>query len=445
MSEVDKTDQVDQVDAADVGESAAPGPAMPLGQLPEAVRARVVSLTAEVLPEVASLPPALRRVADFVPARRARMGAATIATALEDDGLRGRVARQVDQRHPDLAAAADAAPLDVAARAWLAGDPGLADLVEDAASGAGAHQQDAARTQRHVARLERTVRELREEHRRDLDKVREEHAELRRRLGQARAAAREAQAETEAARAERDRLDADLVEARERLAAAEQEARRLRTALERTEGRAAEERREGRRRDREDREGASARARLLLDTLLEAGAGLRRELALPAVEGTPGQRLEERLAGDGGPAAPRRTVDAAGRLEEQLRLPRARLLVDGYNVTKSAWPQLPLDVQRRRLLAALGPVVGRTGAETTVVFDGADAHARGPVGAPRGVRVVFSPQGVIADDVLGELAEAEPAGRVVLVVTGDRGVLERCGRAGARGVTPAALLALAGA
>ena len=50
--------------------NAAPG----LADLPEEVRHRVHALTAEVLPEVAKLPPPLRKVADFAPARRARLG-----------------------------------------------------------------------------------------------------------------------------------------------------------------------------------------------------------------------------------------------------------------------------------------------------------------------------------------------------------------------------------
>ena len=44
----------------------AAGPA--LAELPEPVRARVVALTAEVLPDVPRLPPAVRRVAGFAPA-----------------------------------------------------------------------------------------------------------------------------------------------------------------------------------------------------------------------------------------------------------------------------------------------------------------------------------------------------------------------------------------
>ena len=44
-------------------------------QLPEAVRTRLVSLVAASLGDVTPLPAALRQVAGFAPARRARLGA----------------------------------------------------------------------------------------------------------------------------------------------------------------------------------------------------------------------------------------------------------------------------------------------------------------------------------------------------------------------------------
>ena len=55
-------------------------------------------------------------------------------------------------------------------------------------------------------------------------------------------------------------------------------------------------------------------------------------------------------------------------------MPRPRLIVDGYNVTKTVWPTQSLEAQRGRLLTLLGALVARTGAETTVVFDGSDTR-----------------------------------------------------------------------
>src|SRR5215216_1808215 len=93
--------------------------------LPEAVRVRVVALTAEVLPQVASLPPALRKVSAFAPQRRARMGSTPIAAALTaDPEFRGHVVTQVLALRPELGGILDGAadvadPADVAAMAWL--------------------------------------------------------------------------------------------------------------------------------------------------------------------------------------------------------------------------------------------------------------------------------------------------------------------------------------
>ena len=67
-----------------------------------------------------------------------------------------------------------------------------------------------------------------------------------------------------------------------------------------------------------------------------------------------------------------------------------------------------------------------------MVFDAAETDHRPPVTAPRGVRVLFSPRGVIADDVIRDLVAAEPAGRVVVVVTADQAVARDVIRDGAR-------------
>ncbi len=127
------------------------------------------------------------------------------------------------------------------------------------------------------------------------------------------------------------------------------------------------------------------RARLLLDTLLDTAQGLRRELALPAVEGSPGRRRRGARRGAGEPhlvrAGARSPSDDPALLEQLLALPRAHLVVDGYNVTKTAWPELSLERQRDRLLAGLAPLVARSGAEVTVVFDAADTTDR-PRGQP---------------------------------------------------------------
>ncbi|WP_322766724.1 NYN domain-containing protein, partial [Frankia sp. Cr1] len=59
---------------------------------------------------------------------------------------------------------------------------------------------------------------------------------------------------------------------------------------------------------------------------------------------------------------------------------------------------------------------------------------------PRGVRVVFSRSGQLADEEIIRLVRAEPAGRPVAVVTSDREVAETSRMSGARPVPSAALL-----
>jgi predicted RNA-binding protein with PIN domain len=135
-------------------------------------------------------------------------------------------------------------------------------------------------------------------------------------------------------------------------------------------------------------------------------------------------------------------VDDPALLEELLRLPRAHLVIDGYNVTKHAWPEAPLDRQRERLLTGAAALLARTKAEVTVVFDAADTRERPVVPPPRGVRVLFSPHGVIADDVIRDLVAAEPAGRAVVVVSSDQEVARDVRTAGFRVVAAGALAAL---
>ena len=417
-----------------------------LAALPESVRSRVVALAADVLPQVPGLPPAVRRVAGFAPNRRSRLGGSAIAEALADDELRERVAVQVaarPARQDDRA--------EEAARAWLSRDQGWTKAVERAGSAAAAGDKDAGREVAELARLrdrteaaEQALRDARTKARAQVEDFKAENATLRRKLGESRSSERQARETAEEAL----RL---AEEARARVASLEsgqdKELRRLRTRVEQLESEQAAQRREERRTSRADRDEATVRARLLLDAVTEAAAGLRRELALPAVAGSPADRVEAGLAE---PTDDARTPGAAGvlgpgsasLLEQLLTMPRSRLLVDGYNVSKSAWEQSALEAQRQRLLRSLAPLVARTGAETTVVFDAANLTSRPVVAAPRGVKVLFSPPGVIADDVIRDLVAAEPSGRTVVVVTDDQEVIRDARAAGARVASAAALVAL---
>ncbi len=190
----------------------------------------------------------------------------------------------------------------------------------------------------------------------------------------------------------------------------------------------------------DDRRAASdRRLDLLLGTLEGAASGLRREWNLIGGGPAPADVVAARL-----PAArpnAERTTDPS-RLTAWLGLPGAHLIVDGYNVTKSGFPELSLSDQRDRLTRSLGALSARTSAELTLVFDGAAVATARPPG--RGIRVLFSPPGVLADDVIKDLVRAEPVGRVVVVVSSDRQIVDSVAREGARTAPSATLLAVIG-
>jgi predicted RNA-binding protein with PIN domain len=397
-------------------------------ELPEAVRARLVSLVAASLGDVTPLPAALRQVAGFAPARRARLGATAIMSELErDDDLRERVGVQARVR-------ANGDALDVAALAWLERSEGWEDVVRRAVertpqpADAAQQEQREQKLRERAEDAERTLREQRRSHKEALEALKAEVTTLRRTLGETRTKERAAREDAEAAHAR----------AEEAVTRLERELRALRAQVAKLEEQVGAQRRQA----RTDRDDVTVRARLLLETINDAAVGLRRELGLPNVAGNPGDRIEAELAQEGiREPSSTGSLDSASPalLEQYLAMPRSRLVVDGYNVTKSTWPTLSLEAQRARLLALLPALVARTNAETTVVFDAAASEARPVVASPRRVKVLFSPAGVIADDVIRDLVAAEPPGRVVVVVTEDRALADDVRRAGARVVGPSAL------
>lgn len=425
-----------------------------VGPLPEAVRQRVVSLASATLPELPSdeVPAALRPFVRFAPNRRAKLAANPLAAAVEGHaGFRLRVAERLRANSPELATAVEegqtppaADPVDVAVAAYLLRPSGWTEIVGAAGEEVGraealeaaereAEQVERLREQLNQARS--SARETRDRLRADIARLKEENQHLRRTVHQARERARAAErkvekfsTEAEQARADASaqasRYDAELRRVRAKLADAE-------NAIE-----------AGRRAAREGRDSESMRLRLLVDTLVEAAQGLRRELALPPSSERPADLVAAEEPGSA-PSAASVTAYASDdgvALATLLGLPRAHLIVDGYNVTKTAWPSLPLESQRSRLTSALGDLVARTGAETTCVFDGADLTNPPAMAVPRGVRVRFSPAGVTADDVIARLVEAEPNGRPVVVVSSDREVAEHARSAGARPVAADALI-----
>lgn len=279
----------------------------------------------------------------------------------------------------------------------------------------------------------------------------------------------------EAAEHAQARLQAELVDVRERLAgrageseaqAAELAALRSSAAAQAEELRAArvEARNAGQRAEASAAKLAVAQAEL---DALRASAGATAEPALTDTQRVAlsdlvkaSGELADRLADlkrqlvepsgitPSGPRRVRRTPLVrpggvrAGTPEEAAFLLRAgaAVLVDGYNVAKQAWPQLDLAGQRDRLVRVAEDAARRFGADVTVVFDGAEVAGASATGR-RLVRVRFSPPGVIADDVIrAEVAEV-PASKPVVVVTDDREILRDVRAAGANTIASALFVA----
>jgi predicted RNA-binding protein with PIN domain len=238
---------------------------------------------------------------------------------------------------------------------------------------------------------------------------------------------------------ERDTALAALAEVQARVeseaAAHQAELRRLRSRHAEIE-RSAESARRG---ARTERDMDDARLWLLVDTLVQAAAGVRRELSLAPPALRPGDTIDSA----GGDGAERRTARDAAALDRLLALPQVHLIIDGYNVTKTGYGELSLADQRARLISGLAALAAQSGAEITVAFDGG---AKPPVqpATPRGVRVLFSAPGEIADDLIRQLVDAEPSGRPVVVVTSDRQVVIDTARHGAWTVPSSVMLARLG-
>ncbi|MEU8732704.1 MULTISPECIES: NYN domain-containing protein [Streptomyces] len=423
--------------------------------LPDGVRRRVVQIVSDGFGSLTlgELPAQLRQYARFAPNRRAKFAGNAMAAAVETDPLfRQRIGEKFRDTQPELAEALDAGsalpaadPLDVAAAAYVLRPHGWVKLVT--AAGEEAQRADAERAgEENRAELERLHEELARarEHTRteterlrtELDAAKREAEALHRKLRSALSDVKRGEAALRKVQAE---LDAVRAEGQTQVSAAESETRRLKTRL----GEAEAALEATRKAAREGRSVEDMRVRLLLDTLLDATQGLRRELALPPVSVRPAETVD---AVEPGRMTPKDIANRAlsendpAILDQLLALPQAHLVVDGYNVTKTGYPQMPLEKQRLRLLGQLSQLAAQTGAEMTCVFDGAELVAPVLLAPPRGVRVLFSKPGVTADELIRQLVRAEPPGRPVIVVSTDREVADGVARAGARPVASVVLL-----
>jgi predicted RNA-binding protein with PIN domain len=420
--------------------------------LPATVRSRLIALASQAIAKMPAtqVPASLRRSVDFAPAKRAKLVGRQIAAAVDaDDEFRENLATQVRALVPDVVAALEAEPTDgtatsveAAAVAFILRPPGWADILRSttAAENGRRDRGDLAGAVEHptaaLASARAQNKELRSRLRAQLDAVKAENAQLRRTLGQARVQLKEAVQRADEAQAVMDERSREAAVATRAL---EADARRLRARISELET----QHTSARRAVRDDRDAEVMRLRLLLDTMVDAVGGLRRELALPPSDLLPADTVSAMEPGA------ESLVSAVGRalldddpslLRRLLALPQVHLIVDGYNVSKTAWPTAPLEQQRDRLAAGVGALIAGKRVEATIVFDGAELAHPPPMVSRRIVRVRFSPQGVIADDIIRELVEAEPTGRPVVVVTTDRELATSVTKKGARAVASMALI-----
>jgi predicted RNA-binding protein with PIN domain len=117
-----------------------------------------------------------------------------------------------------------------------------------------------------------------------------------------------------------------------------------------------------------------------------------------------------------------------------LRTKEVVTLIDGYNVAKLGWPALELDQQRDQCVRAAENLAKRWNMTMTIVFDGASIEGA-HTSTRRRVRIMYSPTGVSADDVLRAEVKAADAAKPVVVVTNDRAIISDVRAAGANTVS----------
>lgn len=365
-------------------------------------------------------------------------------------GALSRVRRAIEEApefRQALAHAATAELVDEVGRLWLEAPEGWSVR----AAGILAHnaQEAEERAQANEARKERRRREAAEK---VAVRTRTELAALRARIGELEVAlgsevAARAGAEHNGAEL-RERLAAEQLaarHARDREGAARAEAERLREALARATGeqQAVETARDVALADRTAMRESEARLREAAATAQRLVDYLR--TVLPDLdESTVTDRPADADAHHGSGGVARRPLALPGGVTgdselavEHLMRSGAVVLVDGYNLTLLIWPNEELAAQRQRLVELLEESARRVGTEFVIVFDGAELG--GGQGSRKVVRVVYSPDGVTADDVIRAEVRRAPADRPVVVVTDDAEIRRDVRRLGANTVRSAAL------
>lgn len=341
----------------------------------------------------------LRRVLAELPAPEQDARTRRVAAAPTSRMLSGRVRREA------VAMVADGAGVWSALRRRIEADADLAGALANALA--------APPDRREVAAAPPRVAEDTGE----IDRLRDRLRETRQQRDDARRRADGETARADREQQRREALESDVASLREQVAALETQVaeakQQVRDAVE-----------------RERRRGEAARAEVAADL-----RRVRREQAerdqrqrtppptrppvpsapVPPPRLVPGRpsRLPSNVRED--------TTEAADLLLHEGR----RVLVDGYNVTRTQRADLDLDGQRRWLVNLLAAGVASRRIDPTVVFDGHASPGPGSSRRDRGVMVVFTAEGVSADDDLVFQVEASDLTQPMVLVTDDRELRER--------------------
>lgn len=403
--------------------------------LPNDVAADLVRLIGQYLRVTPprSLPASVRALRGFRPQALQKRRTAVLG-ALEDDDLRDGILEWLDDGSTPLSPE-EAGILRIAAEHpddWVQQLAGLSTVSrsdrEERAEPDAQAATKLARVEERAKKARAEARRAKDDARREVVSLREEVVALKLRVDELGASLRSAQAEAagDQQRAIEARAEADRI------------ARRARRDVEEARAEADTARKRSKALERE-RAGIEARVRNLegeIESLLASLAEARRAPAPPSV---PPARKKRR---NPLPVPKGRLPEDPQTLYEWLSAEGARLLVDGYNVTKTegGFGDLTLEAQRERLIDEVLKLVTRKGVPTTIVFDGSEVapastrRLRGPV------KIEYSLPGEIADDHLVALLEkgVEPA----ILVTNDRDLQARGEALGATIATSNQLLSL---
>ncbi len=165
----------------------------------------------------------------------------------------------------------------------------------------------------------------------------------------------------------------------------------------------------------------------------QTAASRPRAKAKPAAKTAPTGRAQPALPGG-------LVASSSAGIDAMLRTPDVVFVVDGYNVTKHAWPDATAGDQRERLGVAITALHRRLGCNVVIVFDGDSSGVARPPLRRGGVRVVFSDADEEADDVVIAEVSALPKRVPAVVASSDAWVREHAQAEGAVVVSAAALV-----